>query len=67
MRAIYGSLYRWLEGYDFRAIKKDREEPLITMNARKLASLLARIPRQAITESKEQRKQSPQQKNTQSD
>jgi hypothetical protein len=57
----FGNLYRWLQGNDFLSIKKNRQDPLIIMNARKLASLLAHIPRQTNTEPKEQRKQSPQQ------
>jgi hypothetical protein len=44
--------YRWLEGHDFLAIKADRYDPLIIMNARKLASLLAQIPRQTHRESR---------------
>jgi hypothetical protein len=53
--------YRWLEGNDFLAIKADRYDPLIIVNARKLASLLAQIPRQAIETSMEERKQTTQQ------
>jgi hypothetical protein len=47
----FTSLYRWLSGNDFLAIKADRQEPLIVIEARKLASLLAQIPRQAIEKS----------------
>jgi len=39
--ASLNRLYAWLAGKDFLAIKKDREEPLIVMEARKLASILA--------------------------
>ena len=53
--------YRWLEGNDFLAVKADRQDPPIIINARKLASLLTQIPRQAIETSKDERKQPPQQ------
>ena len=53
--------YRRLEGNDFLATKADRYDPRIIMNARKLASLLAQIPRKAIETSKDERKQTTQQ------
>jgi hypothetical protein len=43
--AAFSNLYKWLEGYDFLVIKKDRHDSLIVMSARLLARLLAQIPR----------------------
>ena len=43
----FPKFYRWLEGNDFLAIKQDRMEPLVIIEARKLATLLAIMPRQA--------------------
>jgi len=59
--AAFCNLYKWLQGNDFLSIKKNRQDPLIIMNPRKLASLLAQIPRQAIETSMDERKQTTQQ------
>ena len=41
--ASFGNLYRWIKGYDFLALKRDRDEALIVIEARKLASILGGI------------------------
>jgi hypothetical protein len=43
--AAFCNLYKWLQGNDFLSIKKNRQDPLIIMNARKLASILDQKPR----------------------
>ena len=43
--AAFCNLYKWLQGYDFLVVKRDRDEPLIIIEARKLASILAQKPR----------------------
>ena len=43
--ASFNRLYTWLAPYDFLAIKRDRDEPLIIIEARKLVSILAQKPR----------------------
>ena len=46
----FSNLYRWLEGNDGLAVKLDRNEPLIVMEARKLANLLSTIPGNRVAE-----------------
>jgi hypothetical protein len=43
--ASFSSLYKWFAGNDFLVVKRDREDPLIIINARKLAPILAQKPR----------------------
>ena len=59
--AAFCNLYKWLQGYDFLAIKRDREEPLIIIEARKLASILSQIPAKPNGESKDAPIQDPSQ------
>ena len=63
----FAMFYRWLEANEFLAIRKDRHDSLLVLNVKLLGRFLTQTPRQTITEPKEQRKQSLQQRNTQSD